>query len=117
MRFRMKQASQASDPVISSPIVEVWPLAANNQITLFKSPRFRRKRKIISSERDLLPVALMTGSGHIDKNVLKLLAHMVGTIDDADFVESLVESGVTRQNWPIGMDKTCPRVRTFKALN
>ena len=108
----MKQASPASDPVISSPIVEVWPLAANNQITLFKSPRFRRKRKIISSERDLLPVALMTGSGHIDKNVLKLLAHMVGTIDDADFVESLVEAYVTRQNWPIGFAHANPTINS-----
>ena len=61
----------------------------------------------------MLPVALMTGSGHIDKNVLKLLAHMVGTIDDADFVESLVESGVTRQNWPIGFAHANPTINSY----
>ena len=61
----------------------------------------------------MLPVALMTGSGHIDKNVLKFLAHMVGTIDDADFVESLVESGVIRQNWPIGFAHANPKINSF----
>ena len=58
----------------------------------------------------MLPVALMTGSGHIDKNVLKLLAHMVGTIDDADFVESIVESGVTKQ---LGFAHANPTINSY----